>query len=203
MAFLSGRVTCTRFRVAGRAPRAFGPEHLERLAAHAVGKQRVAAADGSLAGWTAGDHILDTHFDLAKNVVNDTLNFALRLDTQKMPADLLRAYYQVELDALAAGNPSGRPSARQKREARDAARAKLEAEAADGRYLRRKAYPLLWDAQSNELLVGSTAVSLLDRLHTLFRQTFDRGFELHGAGKQAYFQAEGRGQTRGVDDAAP
>src|SRR5207244_420665 len=80
-------------------------------------------------------------------------------------------------------------------------RAKLEAEAADGRYLRRKAYPLLWDAQSNELLVGSTAVSLLDRLHTLFQQTFDRGFDLQGAGKLAYLQAEGRGQTRGVDDA--
>jgi hypothetical protein len=203
MGFLSGRVTCLRFRVAGRPPRLFGPEHLERLAAHAIGKQRVAAADGSLAGWTAGDHILDTRFDLAKNVVNDTLNFALRIDAQKLPAELLRAYYQVELDALAAGNPSGRPSARQKREAREAARAKLEAEAADGRYLRRKAYPLLWDARSNELLVGTTAVSILDRLHTLFKQTFDRGLDLQGAGKLAYLQAEGRGQTRGVDDAAP
>ena len=203
MGFLSGRVTCTRFRVAGRGPRAFGPEHLDRLAAHAIGKQRVAAADGTLAGWTAGDHILDTRFDLAKNIVNDTLNFALRIDAQKMPADLLRAYYQVELDALIAANPSGRASARQKREARDAARAKLETEAADGRYLRRKAYPLLWDAHSNELLLGSTSVSILDRLHTLFQQTFDRGFELHGAGKQAYLQAEGRDQARNVDDAAP
>jgi hypothetical protein len=203
MGFLTGRVTCTRFRVAGRAPRAFGPEHLERLAEHAIGKQRVAAADGTLAGWTAGDHILDTRFELAKNIINDALHFALRIDAQKMPADLLRAYYQVELDALAAGNPSGRPSARQKREARDAARAKLESEAADGRYLRRKAYPLLWDAHSNELLLGSTSVSILDRLHTLFKQTFDRGFELQGAGRLAFQQAEGRAQTRGVDDAAP
>ena len=203
MGFLSGRVTCTRFRVTGRAPRSFGPEQLEQLAAHAIGKQRVAAADGSLAGWTAGDHILDTHFDLAKNIINDTLHFALRIDTQKMPADLLRAYYQVELEALAAGNPSGRPSARQKREAREAARAKLESEAADGRYLRRKAYPLLWDAQSNELLLGSTSVTILDRLHTLFQQTFNRKFELQGAGRLAFLQAEGRDQTRGVDDAKP
>jgi hypothetical protein len=203
MGFFSGRVTCARFRVDGRTPGSFGPEHLERLSAHAVGKQKVAAADGSLAGWTAGDHILDTRFELAKNIVNDTLHFALRIDAQKMPGDLLRAYYQTELDALAAGNPSGRPSARQKREARAAAKERLEAEAADGRYLRRKAYPLLWDAQSNELLVGSTAVTVLDRLHTLFQQTFGRGFELQGAGKLAFLQAEGRDRTRHVDDARP
>src|SRR5262249_46845228 len=141
--------------------------------------------------------------DLAKNVVHDTLNFALRIDTQKLPAELLRAYYQVELDALAAGNPSGRPSARRKREVREAARAQLAAEAPDGRYLRPKGYPVLWDAQSNELLVGTTSAGILDRLHTLFQQTFDRGFDLQGAGKLAYLQAEGRGQTRGVDDAAP
>ncbi|HYT91276.1 MAG TPA: hypothetical protein VEL76_21360 [Gemmataceae bacterium] len=203
MGFFSGRVTCARFRVAGKAPRLFGPDHLEQLTAHAMGKQRVAAADGSVAGWTAGDHILDTRFDLAKNIINDTLHFALRVDSQKLPGDLLRAYTQVELDALAAKNPSGRPSARQKREARESARARIEAEAADGRYLRRKAYPLLWDAQSNELLVGSTAVTVLDRLHTLFQQTFNRGFEMLGAGKQAFQQAETRNQGRGVDDATP
>src|SRR5439155_8188474 len=38
MGLLSGRVTATRYRVAGRAPRAFGLEHLERLATHAIGK---------------------------------------------------------------------------------------------------------------------------------------------------------------------
>ncbi|MCC6418719.1 MAG: hypothetical protein IT429_10830 [Gemmataceae bacterium] len=203
MGFFSGRVTCTRFAVAGRPPRSFGPEVLEQLTTHAVGKQRIATADGSQAGWIAGDHILDTRFDLAKNVVNDTLHFALRVDAQKVPGDLLRAYTQVELEALAAGNPSGHPSARQRREAREMAKAKIEAESADGRYLRRKAYPLLWDARSNELLVGTNSVTILDRLHPLFEQTFGRGFELHGAGRQAFAQAEGRDQTRGVDDAKP
>ena len=59
------------------APRMFGPEHLDRLAAHAIGQRSVANAEGIEIGWIAGDHILDTDFDLAKNVVNDTLNFAL------------------------------------------------------------------------------------------------------------------------------
>src|SRR5438552_11699870 len=122
MGFFSGRVAFLRQRVHGRSVRQFGPDHLERLAEHAIGTQRLAAADGVEAGWIAGDHILDTRFELAKNVVNDTLQFALRVDSQKVPADLLRAYVQVELEGLAAANPGGQPSARQKREARESAR---------------------------------------------------------------------------------
>src|SRR5947209_4220313 len=165
MGFFSGRVTFARYRVNGPRPGLFGPEHLERLRDHAIGRQRVAAGDGVEVGWTAGDHILDTSFDLAKNIVDDTLSFSLRIDAHKVPSDLLRAYTQVELQALAAGNPSGLPSARQKREARDTARERLEEEAKDGRFLKRKAYPLLWDARSNELLVGTTALTAVDRLH--------------------------------------
>jgi hypothetical protein len=203
MGFFAGRVTCARFRVRGTSPGLFGPEHLERLTSHAIGTQRATAADGVEAGWTAGDHILDTRFDLAKNIVNDTLHFALRIDQQKVPGDLLRAYTQVELEGLAAANPSGLPSNRQRREARALAKERLEDESRDGRFLRRKAYPLLWDAQSNELLVGSTALTVLDRLHTLFQQTFGCGFEALTAGRQAFELAEARQQTRGVDDARP
>src|SRR5262245_53193330 len=203
MGFFSGRLTCARYRVGGAAPRGFGPEHLEKLDAAAIGKQRVVTADGVQVGWTAGDHILDTRFELAKNIVNDTLHFALRIDTLKIPGDLLRAYFQVELEGLAAANPSGPPSARQKREARELARERLEAEAGDGRFLRRKAYPILWDAQSNELLAGTKAATAIDRLHTLFQTTFGKSFELLSAGRQAFLQAEARSQTRGVDDAAP
>src|SRR5881398_3446411 len=140
MGFFSGRVTCARYRVKGPSPGLFGPEHLERLQAHTVGKHRLASSDGVEVGWTAGDHVLDTHFDLAKNVVNDALHFAFRVDTERLPSDLMRAYYEIDLKALSTGNPSGNPSARQKREARETARDRLEQEAKDGRYLRRKTY---------------------------------------------------------------
>jgi hypothetical protein len=203
MGFFSGRVTFARYRVKGRSPKLFGPEHLERLQAHAVGKQRTASSDGVEAGWTAGGHLLDTTFDLEKNVVNDTLHFALRLDTTKLPGDLLRAYTAIELEAAAKTNPSGRPSAYQKREARMAARDRLEEEARDGRFLKRKVIPVLWDATSNELLVGTTSEGVVDRLHTLFEHTFGVGFERLGAGEQMFRLAETRQQTRGVDDAEP
>src|SRR5262245_27304316 len=114
MGFFTGRVTFLRYRVDGTAPKLFGPEHLDQLASRAIGKQQTESKDGVAAGWIAGDDILDLGFDLAKNVIADTLHFALRLDTQKLPADLLRAYARAELQALAAENPSGRPSAKQK-----------------------------------------------------------------------------------------
>ena len=203
MGFLAGRVTFTRCRVMGRAPRLFGPEQLDQLAAYAIGRQRAVSADGVEVGWGAGGHVLDTRFELAKNIINDTLHFALRVDVQKIPADLKRAYYQLELDALAADNPSGRPSARQRQEARDAARDRLDAEARDGRFVRRKTYPLLWDAQTQELLVGTTAQGALERLHALFEKTFGCGLEVLSAGRSAFLLAEARTQGRGVDDARP
>jgi hypothetical protein len=203
MGFFSGRLSFARFRVNGAAPGLFGPEHLERLEAFQVGKARVASSDGVEVGWIAGDHILDTGFDLAKNIINDTLTFSLRVDANKVPADLLRAYAAIELKALASKNPSGLPSNRQRREAKDVARQRIEDEAKDGRFLRRKAYPVLWDAQSNELLVGSTSGTVIDRLHTLFEKTFGQSFEPLTAGALAFRLAEGRKQTRGVDDASP
>src|SRR5262245_19362933 len=158
MGFFKGRVTFARHKVSGRAPGIFGEEHLENLAASAIGTKRAITAEGMEAGWIAGDHILDTRFELAKNVVNDTLQCALRIDTLKIPSDLLRAYTEMELAGATASNPSGFTSKRQKREAREAARERLEHEARDGRYLKRKSIPLLWDCQSNELLVGTTSV---------------------------------------------
>jgi hypothetical protein len=176
---------------------------LQKLAAYQAGRARLAAADGVELGWLAGDHILDTRFDLAKNIVNDTLHFVLRIDIDKIPADLLRAYYQVELEAAAANNPSGRPSARQKREAKEAARERLEEQAKDGRFRRRKAIEVLWDAQANELLFGTTASGAIDQLYSLFEQTFDRKLEQITAGKQAHALAEARALARNVDDAQP
>jgi hypothetical protein len=202
-AFFTGRVTWSRFRVNGPPPGMFDADYLQKLAAYQAGRARLAAADGVELGWLAGDHILDTRFDLAKNIVNDTLHFVLRIDIDKIPADLLRAYYQVELEAAAANNPSGRPSARQKREAKEAARERLEEQAKDGRFRRRKAIEVLWDAQANELLFGTTASGAIDQLYSLFEQTFDRKLEQITAGKQAHALAEARALARNVDDAQP
>ena len=203
MGFYNGRVTFLRFQVDGPAPRLFDAEHLDRLADHAAGRQRIAAADGVEVGWTAGDHVLDTDFQLDKNVINDTLHFELRVDVDKLPADLMRAYTAVELKALSKNNPSGFASARQKREAKEAARDRLEDEAKDGRYRKRKCFPVLWDRLSNEVLFGATSLTQVDRLCNLFEQTFQRKLECVTAGRRAYHLAELHSHTRQVDDSSP
>jgi hypothetical protein len=196
MGFLTGRVTFIRYQVDGSAPRSFGPEQLDQLAERAIGKERSSQKDQADAGWIAGDDILDVDFDQAKNVVNDTLHFALRLDTQKFPSDLLRAYTRIELQALAKGNPSGHPSGKQKKAAREAARERLEHDAKDGRFTRRKAYPLLWDAHANHLLVGTTSANALDHAKRLFEETFGRGLTLTDAGRGAVEQGAAEHQMR-------
>lgn len=203
MGFFSGRVTFLRFKVNGPRPSHFDEDHLDRLNSRAAGRSRLASADGIDVGWTAGEHVLDTEFGLAKNIVNDTLHFELRVDTDKLPGDLLKAYYSVELKALSANNPSGIPSARQKREAKEAARDRLEAEAKDGRFRKRKCVPVLWDARGNEVYFGATALTNVDRFAALFQQTFGNDLEAMTAGGRAHFLAELYGRTRNVEDATP
>jgi hypothetical protein len=203
MGFYSGRASFLRFKVNGPAPRLFDDEQIDRLRDRQAGRQRIASADGVETGWTAGDHVLDTDFHLAKNVINDTLTFDLRVDTDKIPNDLLRAYYAVELKALSKNNPSGFASARQKREAKEIARERLEQEAKDGRYKKRKCIPVLWDRLSNEVLFGATSLAQIDRLCSLFETTFGTELECVTAGRRAYQLAEVHSRTRLVDDSAP
>ena len=199
MGFLSGAVTFLRFRVGGQVSPSFGQEHLDKLADRAAGRQRIAAADGVEVGWTAGGHVLDTDFTLDKNVVNDSLHFDLCVESDKLPADKLKAYYEIELAALAKNNPSGFASARQKREAKEIARERLEEEAKDGRYRKRKCTPVMWDAKTNEVLFGATSLTQVDRLCSLFEQTFGVGL----SGRKACEVADLGGWSQEMDDLQP
>jgi hypothetical protein len=204
MGFLNGRVTYLRYRVGGESPLPFGEELLEKAREHAIGKHGSGeSTDGVSVGWAGGDHVLDTTIELEKNVVNDALHLAIRIDTNKIPASLLKAYTKIETDARSAGNPSGFPTKAQRQEAKEAAMIRAEAEAADGRFRKRAYYPVLWDAQSNVLYAGVTSLSVLDRLQTLFRETFDRILEPITAGSLAQTLAEVRGEGRAVEDNGP
>ena len=108
--------------------------------------------------------MLDLTIDLGKNVINDALHLAIRIDTDKIPGSLLRAYTQIEIDARAKLNPSGVATKAQREEAKEAAKARAAAEAADGRFRRLNHYPVLWDGQTQTLYAGSTSSSVLERL---------------------------------------
>jgi hypothetical protein len=195
-------MTALRFKASG-APRLFDDEHLEQLRNHSAGRQRIASADGIETGWIAGGHMLDTDFELAKNIVNDALCFEIRIDSDKIPSDRLRAYYEVELKALTKNNKSGFPSARQKREAKEIARERLEQEAKDGRYRKHTCVPVLWDRLSNEVLFGATSITHVDRMCSIFEQTFGVKLEAMTAGERAHLLAEASERKRQVEDSCP
>ncbi len=186
MGFLNGRVTFTRYRVSGSSPLPFADDLLAMAVQHAAGRHGSAdPTDGVSTGWSGGDHVLDLTIDLAKNVVNDALHLAIRIDTDKIPGSLLKAYTQIETKARAKLNPSGHPTKAQRQEAKEAARLRAEAEAADGRFRRLNHYPVLWDGQTGVLYAGTTSTTVLERLGTLFRETFDRNLEPITAGSLA------------------
>jgi hypothetical protein len=186
MGFWNGRVTFTRYRVTGVSPLPFGEELLERIGQHLIGVHGTSApADGIASGWAGGDHVLDLSIDVAKSVVDDAIHLAMRIDTDKIPSTLLRAYTQIEIDALAQGNPSGIATKAQRQQAKEIALKRAESEAADGRFRRLKHHPVLWDGRSNTLYAGTTSTSVLERLQVLFRETFDRELEPITAGSIA------------------
>lgn len=186
MGFWNGRVTFTRYRIGGASPLPFGEEVLDLGRKHLIGQHGPAeAADGISTGWSGGDHVLDLSLEIGKNVVGDALHLAIRVDTDKVPGALLRAYTQIEIDSRASQNPSGVATKAQKQEAKEAAKLRAVAEAADGRFRRLNHYPILWDGLTNTLYAGSTSSNVLERLQSLFRETFGRDLEPITAGSLA------------------
>lgn len=171
MGFLSGAVTVQRF-TAGKPAGGFGEAHLRRLRNNAAGMQKIATADGVETGWTAGDSILDRDFTLEKNVYPVAMVFEFQTTTNTPSPALLKAYYAEELKVAAAANPSGLPSARQKREAKEAARDRVEEEAKDGRFRKRRCEPCMWDRGRGEFYFGSTSVASAMRVTDLFNRSF-------------------------------
>jgi hypothetical protein len=191
MSLFNNRATYSLFRVNGPSPAMFNEEHIALLNEHAAGRQRMIASDGIDFGWSAGQNILDTKFDLAKNIINDFLVFGMRIDAMRLPADLLKAYTDIDLASLSANNPSGFASKAQKREARESARDRLEQEAKDGRYTKRKVIDVAWDLRTNRVYYGATSATHVDRLHLLFKNTFGCGLDAITAGASARSIFEG------------
>jgi hypothetical protein len=186
MGFWNGRVTFTRYRVSGERPVPFGEEIIEKARGRLIGHNAAPdSADNVGTGWAGGEHVLDLVIDEAKNIVDDALHLSIRIDTNKIPAALLRAYTQIEIDAAAQLNPSGVATKSQRQEAKEAAQQRAEAEAADGRFRRLSHVPVLWDGRTNTLYAGSTSTNVLERLQGLFRDTFDRTLEPLTAGNLA------------------
>jgi hypothetical protein len=205
MGFASGSVSFRRFAVIGSEkdmPEIADEKLLETLAGHALKPAEFGGVEEVEYGWSGGRHIFDGQFTFDRNVFNDAVSFALRIDTNKVPGDVSKAYQIMEEDAVAASNPSGFISKSQKRGVKDLVRQKIEEEMNSGRFRRSKLAPILWDVPGR-MLYSTASGSTAEKLLEIFQRTFGLELEPLTAGSRALYILEGRGKRRDYEDLRP
>lgn len=203
MPFLNGTVSFSRFRIAGGGPKRLDENLLDKLRQHRIGNDRVARSDHVEAGWTGGRHLLDIDFDSEKNVLLDCVHLGMRVDAARVPPDLMRAYYQLELDSLLRENGHGRAVGKLRKQAKESAKKRAEQEIKQGHYRSQKQSPVLLDSRSDVLYLGATTPAFHERLHALFRDTFSKRLEPMTAGERATAWAEEKGLGRKLENIEP
>ncbi len=176
MPFDAGRITFARFHVDGDAPTRVDDAALDILSQFAFRETPIGTPDEVETGFITGQHVFDTQFNYEKNAYganSDLLLFALRMDTHKVPADIKRAYKQINEQALADGSNTGVISRHEKREARETAQRQINEDLASGKFRRTKSVPLLWDLSRKEILCGAVGNAVTEQLVSMMRQAFE------------------------------
>lgn len=202
MPFDTGRVTFCRYQTVGNAPRAADETLLAALAEHAF-VDGEGAGDEITSGFVAGAHLFDARFEYARNCFGDAVLLGLRIDTNRVPADLRRAYRAMHEQALAEASPSGFLSRRQKREAAESADRQVHDELASGRHKRSRLVPLLWDLKRRHIFCASAAGSVGEQLAACMRRAFDLTLEPLTAGALAGRLMRKAGSGRDYEDLLP
>lgn len=203
MGFAGGSVTFKRFFVQGKAPQRVDEDRLEQLSARAMGRDSIQTADHTEVGWTTGDHILDTSFNFAKNALGDGLAFAMRVDSNKPPADLVRSYQRQNEQSLLEASGREFLSKSERRQAREEALSRADSEARSGAFRKMKQVPVFWDLKRNEVYLGATGNSVAEPFMTLFRMTFNSMLVPVSSGELAGRWAAQTGEARAFDDCKP
>lgn len=203
MGFTSGSVSFRRFAVIGpKQPDMPDEKMIAKLEEHLLQVSELGVPEPVEYGWSGGRHVLDNSFSFQHNVFNDCLFFALRIDTNKVPGDLKKAYQLIEEEAAAKDNPSGFVSKKQKKEAKDTVTKRIEDDLRSGRFRKSKLVQILWDIP-NQMLYCQLGTSDQEKLLELFGRTF--GFELQplSAGSIALRMLDPKGKRRDYEDLKP
>ncbi len=203
MGFAGGTMTFKRFFVGGESIRQVGEELVEQLSARSMSKDCVRTADKTEVGWTTGEHVLDTKFTFEKNVVADGLHMAMRVDTNRPPADIVRSYQKMNEQAMLEASGRDFLSKAERREAREQAKSRAEAEAKAGNFRKMTTIPVFWDVTRGIAYLGSAGSKAVDHFIMLFRETFDRTVDPAGSGEMAARWSALSGDARAFDDAEP
>ena len=170
MGILANSVSICQFRVAGEVPAG----DVFTWASEALGRQAFRSIDSvptELAlGWVHVDDHLQAEFAVPAHFLRDHyLVFTLRRDQRRIPASLLKAYFQVAEHEYLAANPGLSRVPKQKREElREAVRAALLAKTLPVP----SAFDAVWDTRSGLVTFASTSAKNVEQFEALFKKTF-------------------------------
>jgi recombination associated protein RdgC len=204
MGFTKGSITFSRFKAATNHIATMDADTLlSLLSVHSIARDCMPLSDRTTIGWTTGDHILDVLFSREKNVIADGLLFAMRVDTNKAPADLIRSYQRQNEAAMLEASGREFLSRAERREAREQAVARADAEARGGVFHRMKEVPAFWDLTRREVYLASTGHSATEQFMNLFRATFDACLTPISAGRLAEADAPSLDLDHSFDECRP
>jgi hypothetical protein len=190
MGFASGSLSFFSFQVAGEHP-ADAEVLLDKMAEQVIVPNELGVPEPVQWGWAGGRHVLDGNFSLGENMFAEHLLVAMRVDTNKIPGDLKKAYTAIESAAVAKDNPSGFISKSQKRDVKAAVESKLNEEAKTGKFRKTKIVPVLWDLERKRLY-SPAASTTREQLVELMERTFGVALTYVGPGTRAEFLKEGK-----------
>jgi hypothetical protein len=202
MGFASGSISFRRFAIQGQQPPAFDQSILDKLESHALQPGEFGVPEELEYGWCGGRHVLDANFGFEHNIFADALCCAMRVDTNRVPGELKKAYQIIEEEAAAAGNPSGLISRRQKKDVKDIVRRKLEEDLRSGRFRRSRLVPVLWDLPGATMF-SPAGTSQFELLSELWERTLGSSLEPLTAGELALRHLAEKGRRREYEDARP
>ena len=202
MGFASGSVSFRRFAVVGKAPKSADQELLDKLAEHALREQEFGVPEEIEYGWSGGRHVFDAQFSFEHNVFADALHFALRIDTNKVPSEMKKAWQIMEEEAVAKNNPSGFISKNQKREVKDTIRRKAEEDLRSGKFRKSKLLPILWDLPSQTLFCTATGAAF-EKLAEIFERSFGLDLQPISSGSLGLRLLEPKARKRDYEDMRP
>lgn len=201
MGFDSGAISFSRFNVVGESPRLPNEDVLDKFAALALREDELSTAEIDY-GWCAGRHVFDGEFTVGNCVYNDCVHVGLRIDTNKIPTEIKKAYIALEESASAAANPSGIVSRRQKREAKETAGRKIEEDLASGKFRRSKVTNVLWDLPAG-VVYAAVSMSQREQLMELFERSHNLTLEPITSGNLALSRMDHAGRRREYEDLTP
>lgn len=208
MPFRSGPVSYARFRVVESGDAASSGARsvstiIETLAGGALRPGAIGEPQPSEFGFCAGRHVFDLDFDPDSNVVGESILFGMRIDTNKVPAEIKRAYRAMAETTYLEDSSTGILSRREKQAAKEDAEERCRQELAEGRYRRSKMVEVLWDRRRNVVLAPLFSDAAVQGLRDLFFNAFDLRLQPLSSGTLAYEILSSQGKLRDYEDLRP